>query len=230
LDALLSPLSGVAPVIGMAVSYLLAALLVPSVTAVARPRAGRPPIGSIVSWLFCAFAFGCVLSTIEVASLPLGQRVGGGTATAVVVIAVLTAASVTGAALYAWRGGRITLDRRLRTVLLLLGMGVGAVFVAFGDTWPVLIAGLVVVGVCTGPLSATMSMHLQVTLPEERRAEGFGLLFTAQAAGFAAGSLSVSALPLWAGPLLGACVAVVAAMLIGLQLSRSPVAMPVTVE
>jgi MFS family permease len=171
-----------------------------------------------------------VLSTIEVASLPLGQRVGGSTATAVVVIAVLTAASVTGAALYAWRGGRITLDRRLRAVLLLIGMGVGGVFVAFGDTWPVLIAGLVVVGVCTGPLSATMSMHLQVTLPEERRAEGFGLLFTAQAAGFAAGSLSVSALPLWAGPLLGACVAVVAAMLIGLQLSRSPVAMPVTVE
>jgi MFS family permease len=89
-----------------------------------------------------------------------------------------------------------------------------------------LVAGLVTVGVCTGPLNTTMSVVLQTALPAERRAEGFGLVFTAQAAGFALGSLSVSVLPLVAAPLLGACLAFAAAVLIGL----TPVAKPVTVE
>ncbi|MET0133191.1 MAG: MFS transporter, partial [Kibdelosporangium sp.] len=228
--ALLTPLGGAAPVIGMAVAYLISALLVPGATAVRARPGRRPPLGSIASWLVSAFAFGHLLSTIEVASLPLGQRVGGGTATAVVVVAVLTGASVAGAGLYAWLGPRLTVDRRIRAVLFLLGMAGGAVLVAFGGTWPLLIAGLVTVGVCTGPLNTTMSMHLQATLPEERRAEGFGLVFTCQGAGFALGALSVSALPLVAAALLGALSAVAAALLIAVRLSRSPVAIAVTVE
>jgi MFS family permease len=224
--ALLTPLGGKAPVIGMAVSYLLSALLVPRVAAVRTPHGQRPPLGSIAPWLLSAFAFGHLLSTIEVASLPLGQRVGGGTATAVIVVAVLTGASVTGAALYAWLGPRMTLDRRIRAVLFLLGMAGGAVLVAFGGNWPLLLAGLVTVGICTGPLNTTMSMQLQNTLPEERRAEGFGLVFTCQAAGFALGSLSVSVLPLVAAPLLGA----VSALAAGMWLSGSRVATAVTVE
>jgi MFS family permease len=214
--ALLVPFGGVVPVLGMAASYLIAALLVPGTSASPRSRGGgRPPIGSIATWLFCAFGFGHLLSTIEVASLPLGQRVGGGPATAVIVVAVLTGASVLGAAVYAWVGPRITLDRRLRALLLLAGMALGGVMVGFGVRWPMLVAGLVTVGVCTGPLNTTMSVVLQTTLPAERRAEGFGLVFTAQAAGFALGSLSVSVLPLVAAPLLGACSALAAAVLIG---------------
>jgi hypothetical protein len=156
--------------------------------------------------MFCAFGFGHLLSTIEVASLPLGQRLGGGPATAVVVVAVLTGASVTGAALYAWRTPKIKVEK------LLLGMAVGAVLVAFGETWLVLAVGLVTVGIWTGPVNAIMALHLQKTLPEERRAEGFGLVFTAQASGFALGSLSVSVLPLVAASILGACSAVAAAV------------------
>lgn len=221
--ALLSPLGGVVPVLGMVGSYLVAALFVPRTTASRTPGGPWPRIGA---WLFCAFGFGHLLSTIEVASWPLGQRVGGGPATAVVVVALLTGASVLGGICYAWFGPRITLDRRVRAVLLLVGMAGGAVLVAFGSTWPMLAIGLVTVGVFTGPLNTTVAVHLQTTLPEKRRAEGFGLVFTAQAAGFALGSLSVSVLPLTAAPLLGAFAALVAATCIGV----TPVAKAVTVE
>ncbi|TCO64913.1 MFS transporter [Actinocrispum wychmicini] len=221
--ALLTPFGGVVPVLGMAGSYLFAALLVPQV-AVSRSRGGSWP--RIGPWLFCAFGFGHLLSTIEVASLPLGQRVGGGPATAVLVVALLTGASVLGGICYAWWGPRLRLDRRVRAVLLLVGMAVGAVLVAFGWNWPMLAAGLVTVGVWTGPLNTAMSVHLQTTLPADRRAEGFGLVFTAQAAGFALGSLSVSVLPLTAAPLLGAFSALIAAACI----AATPVAKPVTVE
>jgi MFS family permease len=204
--AVLSPFGGVAPILGMAGSYLIAVLLVPRTTAKRSERGRKPPIKAIATWMFCAFGFGHLLSTIEVASLPLGQRVGGGPASAVIVVAVLTGASVLGAAVYAW------LKPRFAARNLLLGMAAGAVLVAFGESWPVLAAGLVTVGIWTGPLNATMALHLQRTLPEERRAEGFGLVFTAQAAGFALGSLSVSVLPLVAASILGACSAVAAAV------------------
>lgn len=227
--ALLSPLGGVVPVLGMAGSYLLAALFVPSGSAVRKERGVRPPLGSILSWLLCAFAFGCLCSTIEVASLPLAQRVGGGPGSAVIVIVVLTAASLLGAGLYAWLGPRVTLDRRIRAVLFLLGMALGAVLVAFGASWPLLVAGVAMVGLCIGPLNTTMSMHLQTTLPDERKAEGFSLIFTAQGAGFALGSLSLSVLPLAGALVLGAAIGSAAAGLIGAQ-SRTPVAVPVTVE
>jgi MFS family permease len=204
--AVLSPFGGAVPILGMAGSYLIAVLLVPRTTAKRSERGRKPPMKAIATWMFCAFGFGHLLSTIEVASLPLGQRVGGGPASAVIVVAVLTAASVLGAAVYAWR------KPRLAVRYLLLGMAVGAVLVAFGESWPVLVAGLVTVGIWTGPLNATMALRLQRTLPEERRAEGFGLVFTAQASGFALGSLSVSVLPLVAASILGACSAVAAAV------------------
>jgi MFS family permease len=227
--ALLSPFGGVVPVLGMAASYALAALFVPSGSVAPKQRGVRPPLGAILSWLLCAFAFGYLCSTIEVASLPLAQRVGGGPGSAVIVIVVLTAASLLGAGLYAWLGPRVRVDRRIRAVVFLLGMALGAVLVAFGGSWPVLVAGVVTVGICIGPLNTTMSMHLQKTLPDERKAEGFGLVFTAQGAGFALGSLSVSALPLAGAPLLGAVIGFTAAAVIGVQ-SRTPVALPVTVE
>lgn len=227
--ALLAPFGGVAPVFGMAASYLVAAFLVPSGAPARRAHGVRPPLGSILSWLLCAFAFGYLCSTIEVASLPLAQRVGGGPGSAVIVIVALTVASLSGAGLYAWLGPRITLDRRVRAVILLSGMAAGGVLVAFGTTWPLLVAGVVTVGVCIGPLNTTMSMHLQTTLPEERRAEGFGLVFTAQGGGFGLGALSVSVLPLAGVSLVAALIGLVAAAVIATQV-RTPVAVTVTVE
>ncbi|GAB3912201.1 MFS transporter [Kibdelosporangium lantanae] len=209
--ALLSPRWAV---VAMAGSYLLAVVLVPRGRA-AVPRPGPWP--RLGSWLLCAFGFGHLLSTIEVASLPLGQRVGGGPATAVVVVAVLTATSLLGAGLYAWLPVRV-----VRPWPLLGAMAVGAVLVGVGGTWPTLILGLVTVGVATGPMNTVMSAHLQAVLPEDRRAEGFGLIFTAQATGFALGSVTVAVLPVSVAPLLGALSVVTAAVVV--------IAKPVTVE
>jgi MFS family permease len=203
-------------VVAMAGSYLLALLLVP------RARASVPRTGSwprLGPWLLYAFGFGHLLSTIEVAAMPLGQRAGGGPAAAVVVVAVLTATSVLGAAVYGWLPVRCT-----RPWPLLAVMALGAVLVALGGNWSTLVVGLVIVGSTTGPMSTVMSVHLQTALPENRRAEGFGLVFTAQATGFALGSVTVSVLPLALAPLLGALsVVVVVAAVVG-------VAKPVTVE
>ncbi|WP_312872433.1 MFS transporter [Kibdelosporangium persicum] len=209
--ALLSPLGFMAPVLGMAAAYLLAVVFVPAVAAPPRTRGERPPLGSIMTWLLSSFGFGVLISTVEVSSLPLAQRLGGGTGVAVAVMAVLISASMAGAAGYAWLGPRLKGDRSGRAAVFLGIMAAGGVLVAFGVSWPLLIAGLVTVGVCTGPLNTTISMHLQLTLPESRKAEGFSLVFTAQAGGFALGSLSVSVLPVSGAPLFGSAVALVAA-------------------
>ncbi|ALG14224.1 hypothetical protein AOZ06_51715 [Kibdelosporangium phytohabitans] len=210
--ALLTPLGGSAPVFGMAVAYLLAVLFVPVVPAVPRPEGIRPPMGSIMVWLLSSFGFGFLISTVEVSSLPIAQRLGGGAGTAVVIMAVIIGASMAGAGVYAWLGPRLHADRRTRATVFLTVMAVGGVLVAFSSSWPLLIAGLVTVGVCVGPLNTSISMHLQLTLPEDRKAEGFSLSFTAQSGGFALGSLSVSALPVTGAVLTGAGVALTAAL------------------
>nr|WP_157527668.1 MFS transporter [Kibdelosporangium sp. MJ126-NF4] len=210
--ALLAPLGGSAPVLGMAASYLLAVVFVPVVPAAARARGERRlPLGPIMVWLLSSFGFGFLISTVEVSSLPIAQRLGGGAGIAVVIMAVVIGASMAGAGVYAWISPRLTSDRRARAAVFLSVMAVGGVLVAFGTSWPLLIVGLVTVGVCVGPLNTSISMHLQLTLPEDRKAEGFGLTFTAQSGGFALGSLSVSALPVTGAPLTGSAVALVAA-------------------
>ncbi|SMC93802.1 Major Facilitator Superfamily protein [Kibdelosporangium aridum] len=209
--ALLTPLGVVAPVLGMAGAYVLAVLFVPTVAVAPRTRGERPKLGSIMTWLLSSFGFGVLISTIEVSSLPFAQRLGGGAEFAVVFMAVLIAASMAGAGLYAWLGPRLQIDRRIRAALFLVVMAVGGVLAAFGVSWPLLIAGLVTVGICTGPLNTTISMHLQLTLPESRKAEGFSLVFTAQAGGFALGSLCVALLPVSVAPVVGSAVALIAA-------------------
>jgi hypothetical protein len=82
--------------------------------------------------------------------------------------------------------------------------------------WPGLIAGIVVIGLCTGPLVTVASVQMQRLLPETRRSEGFSLTFAVQSTGFGLGSLSIGVLPLHLAPLLGAVSAGVAcAMLAG---------------
>lgn len=210
--ALLAPLGGSAPVLGMAASYLLAVLFVPVVPTVPRPASKRLPLATITVWLLSSFGFGFLIGTVEVSSLPIARRLGGGPGIAVVIMAVVMAASIAGAGLYAWLGPRLQADRRTKAAVFLTVMGLGGVLVAFGASWPLLIAGLVAVGVCIGPLNTSISMHLQLTLSDNHKAEGFGLIFTAQASGFALGSLAVSALSVTGAPLTGAAVALAAAL------------------
>lgn len=202
------------PVAAMAAACVAAALLVPR-RAGSRDRGesgddltpARPV--AYLPWLGCAFTVGLLTSTIEVAPLPLVQRLGAPATAAPLVIAVLTGASLAGNALYVWRG-KIGDPR-----LFLGGFVAGGIVLAADLGWAGLLASLTVIGACGGPLVAATSVNLQRLLPKNRRSAGFSLSFTVQAAGFGLGSLAVGVLPLWLPPLFGVFAAAVAgAMLV----------------
>ncbi|MET8849968.1 MFS transporter [Amycolatopsis sp. NPDC004625] len=217
LVAVLDLAGPVVPLAAMAVTCVAAAVLVPRRPGLhdrVEPAADVAParLGTYLPWLCCAFTVGLLLSTIEVAPLPLVQRLGAPETAAPVVIAVLSGASIAGSALYAWRGR--TGDPRL----FLGGFVAGGLVLAADLGWPGLIASIAVIGGCTGPLVAATSVNLQRLLPKNRRSAGFSLSFTVQAAGFGLGSLSVGLLPLWLPPLAG----VFAAAIAGAMLVRKP--------
>jgi hypothetical protein len=198
------------PIVAMAVVCVLAAVLVPRRTreherAEFLDDVPPPRRTAYLPWLCCAFTVGLLLSTIEVAPLPLVQRLGASAAAAPVVITMLSGASIVGSALYAWRGKAG--DPRI----FLAGFVAGGLVLAADLGWPGLIASVAVIGGCTGPLVAATSVNLQRLLPKDRRSAGFSLSFTVQACGFGLGSLAVGVLPLSLAPLLGVCSAAIAA-------------------
>lgn len=205
------------PVTGMAAVFLASAAVVPRrtvrVVVVTGPRP-RLPVRAALPWLACQFAIGHLLSTVEVAPLPLAQRLGAGEGAAAVIIAVLCGASIAGSAGYAWRGPAPRAGPEARALVLLAGFVAGGCVVAFAGTWPGLFAGVALVGCCTGPLVTVASTRMQALLPEARRAEGFSVSFAVQSTGFGLGSLSVGVLPLTVAPLLGAVSAVAAATIL----------------
>lgn len=209
LVAVLSKVGPVAPVFAMAAAYALSAVIVRGDAAPRDrvPRAVALPWAGAAAWLGCGFAIGHLLSTIEVAPLVLAARIGGGELVAAVLIGVLTTASIGGSLLFAWRG-----RPGVRTAIgCLLGLGAGGTLVAFDLGRPGLVAGLVIVGACTGPLFSTASVQLQRVLPDQRRAEGFSVAYVVQSAGFGLGSFSLAVLPLTVALLLGAASAVAVA-------------------
>ncbi|MFF4595140.1 MFS transporter [Amycolatopsis sp. NPDC001319] len=194
------------PLFAMAVAAAAAASLVPK--RVAKPRTTKRtkvPLKACLPWLGCQFTVGLLLSTIEVAPLPLVERLGAPAAAAPGVVALLCGASIAGSAIYAWRG------RDLGPRLFLAGFVVGGTLVAANLGWAGLVAGVVLIGGATGPLVTIASVNMQRVLPESRRSEGFSVSFTVQSCGFGLGSLAVGVLPLWLAPLLG----VTAALSIG---------------
>jgi MFS family permease len=224
LVALLATAGSLLPLVAMAVVYLLSAMLVPrrpaarqhsSTSARVASTAGPAlPIRVALPWLACQFTIGHLLSTVEVAPLPLAQRLGAGERAAAVVIAVLCGASIAGGAFYAWRGSKSGTPRT-QALTLLSGFIGGGSLVAVNLGWPGLITGIVVIGLCTGPLVTVASVQMQRLLPETRRSEGFSWSFSVQSTGFGLGSLSVGFLPLQLTPLLGVTSAGIAcAMLI----------------
>ncbi len=220
LVALLDLAGTFVPIAAMAVACVAAAALVPR-------RAGEldrvesaddvPPatLFTYLPWLCCAFTVGLLLSTIEVAPLPLVQRLGAPETAAPVVIAVLSGASILGSALYAWRGK--TGDPRL----FLGGFVAGGLALAADLGWPGLIASIALIGGCTGPLVAATSVNLQRLLPKNRRSAGFSLSFTVQACGFGLGSLAVGVLPLWLAPLFGVFAAAIAGGMLVVKPARA---------
>ncbi len=204
------------PLLAMAVASACAAVLVPRrhtrPERVISEDAHARSLAACVPWLCCAFTVGLLLSTIEVAALPLVQRLGAPDTSAPVVIVVVSGASIMGSALYAWRGAAGN------PLVFLAGFVVGGSVLAAGLGWAGLLAGVAIVGVSTGPLVAVTSVNLQRLLPVNRRAEGFSLSFVVQSCGFGLGSLAVGVLPLWLAPLFG----VFSAAVTGGMLVRRP--------
>ncbi|MEU0789469.1 MFS transporter [Amycolatopsis sp. NPDC005961] len=214
LVALLDLAGTFVPLTAMAAACVASALLVPRrASSVDRGEAGDdgPParLFDCLPWLCCTFTIGLLTSSIEVAPLPLVERLGAPATAAPVVIVVLTGTSIAGSALYAWRG-KIGDPR-----LFLGGFVVGGLGLAANLGWPGLVASVGLIGACGGPLVAATSVNLQRVLPRNRRSAGFSLSFTVQAAGFGLGSLAVGVLPLWLAPLFGVFAAAIAgAMLV----------------
>jgi MFS family permease len=218
LVALLAAAGSLVPLVAMAVVYLASATLVPRRTApeheATRTSGPVVPIRVVLPWLACQFTIGHLLSTVEVAPLALAERLGAGERAAAVIIAVLCGASIAGGAFYAWRGSKSGTPRA-QALTLLGGFIAGGSLVGVNLGWPGLIGGIVVIGLCTGPLVTVASVQMQRLLPEARRSEGFSLSFSVQATGFGLGSLSVGLLPLQLAPLFGALSAALAcAMLV----------------
>ncbi len=220
LVALLDLAGTFVPVAAMAVACVAAAVLAPRRVG-AHDRAASavdvPParLTAYLPWLGCAFTVGLLLSTIEVAPLPLVERLGAPATAAPVVIAVLSGASIAGSALYAWRGKAG--DPRL----FLGGFVVGGLVLAAGLGWPGLLASVAVIGGCTGPLVVATSVNLQRLLPKNRRSAGFSLSFTVQACGFGLGSLAVGVLPLWLAPVFGVFAAAIAGAMLVVKPARA---------
>ncbi|WUI04029.1 hypothetical protein OHR68_20275 [Spirillospora sp. NBC_00431] len=222
LVALLTQISATTPILIMAVASAAAALFVPGGRAGAGTgRAG--PAGALVKplfgWAFGVFALGHLLSTIEVAALPLADRYGGGTGLASILVATLCAAAIGGGAVYSLR------DRRASVVLavvLLLVLAGGGLTVTLAPSLPVMLVGAAAAGLCTAPFSAVSSVAAESRVPPTRRAEGFALLNTAQGLGFGVGASTLSVLPLSAVGLLGCASALLAALVIATTQAREP--------
>ncbi|WP_326702815.1 MFS transporter [Streptomyces cyaneofuscatus] len=215
LVGLLATFSVLGPVVAMAIASVLAAPLVYAAgTRRAKPAVRPARSGALLmpllGWIVCAFAVGHVASGIEVAVLPIAQRLGGGTAAATLIVGVLCVASTLGGFVF------LRLDRRgtprtVAALLLLYGSG-AALVVCLGHSWPVVIAGTALAGVCLGPLINMNSLLAEAILPDHRRSEGFALINTAQGLGFGLGSLALSVLPLTLTGLLALASAALAAL------------------
>ncbi|MFI0483495.1 MFS transporter [Actinomadura sp. 9N215] len=223
LVALLTQISATTPILIMAMASAAAALFVPGGQAGARTGRRVGPAGALVKplfgWAFGVFALGHLLSTIEVAALPLADRYGGGTGLASILVATLCAAAIGGGAVYSLRDRRATVG--LAVVLLLVLAG-GGLTVTLAPNLPVMLVGAAAAGLCTAPLSAVSSVAAESRVPPTRRAEGFALLNTAQGLGFGVGASTLSVLPLSAVGLLGCASAVLAALVIATTQGREP--------
>jgi MFS family permease len=207
LVAFLATAGPTVPLLAMAVAFLVSAVLVRGISPADQVTGHEPPLnrtpywGQAICWLACLFAIGHLLSTLEVAPLPLAARVGGGSGTAALLVCVLSGASIVGGALFSWRG-RPTVHT---AIACLVSFIVGGSLVAFDLGWPGLLIGLVLVGAGTGPLLSVASVQLQRILPKRRKSTGFSVAYLVQSVGFGLGSLTLAQLPLTAAVLLGTC-------------------------
>ncbi|MDH6136213.1 MFS family permease [Kitasatospora sp. MAA4] len=160
--------------------------------------AGRERLWSpaFVAWIAVGFVFSNTLGAIETAALPLSQDLHGGAFGGGGIVALLAVSSALAGLAYAAAADRLRGGPYLRASLLVAVLGAMTVLIGQVGSWGALVAALIVAGVCTAPLNTIQSHAVEKVIPESRRAEGFGWLFSGGGTGFAVSGLALSALPL----------------------------------
>lgn len=139
-----------------------------------------------VLWLVAAGCGAGVAAGVEIGAVSLALAYALEPTQALVFTVPLCVASMAGGLVVSVRNR----TPRIRTVVLMLvTTASGAVLVVGTDSVVVAMAGTVLAGVCLAPLATFYSLTLDDLLPWQRRAEGFALLRTSQAAGMVAAGL-----------------------------------------
>lgn len=206
LVAAFATLADIGGVGAMAVLTAAAALLVRGLAPISPPvRRGpeqpveqRPPLWSaqFVLWLGFGLVAAQSIGLAEVCALPIAQRLGGGTFTAVLLQIVLCAGSAASGLTYGAYSHRLPGRPTQRAMVLLLGLASGLTVLATQDGWRWTVAGYLIVGLCTAPLVTTVLITVQVLAPAPRVTEAFGLNTATTGAGFALAGAALAALPL----------------------------------
>jgi|GEM_PF-6892643 len=154
-------------------------------------------------WVAVQAAFGQVLGTVEPSALPWARQLGQGTFAAATALAVLSAAGIAASVAYLRvPPGRV---RPPTEALVIVGLlVVGTVGFALSRTWIEGACALGLCGVATVPLNALTAHAAAHAMPAGRRAEGYAILGSVYAAGYALGSVTLAVLPLRATLLAGA--------------------------
>jgi hypothetical protein len=141
---------------------------------------GRVINAAILVWLACAVSGATAVAAVEVGAVTLAVEHGLDPTWAFVFTVPLCIFSVAGGV---WVSVRNRLPSAPMIVLMLTSTAVGAFLIFSGSALWLIIAGTALIGFCLAPLGTLYSLELDRLLPAPRRAEGFALLRSAQAAG-----------------------------------------------
>jgi MFS family permease len=174
-----------------------------------------------VFWIILSVAFGHILGTAETGALPISESLGGGTGNAAALIAVLSICSALSGVTYATFSHKLTLSPIGRAYILISMLIIGCSGLSFSNQWILTILSLIVIGISTAPLFTVRSHAVEAEIPENRKAEGFGLINSTHSLGFAMGGLFLAVTSLNWMLLAGAISGLIVMMLAPFLMHRS---------
>ena len=163
-----------------------------------------------IFWLVVSIAFGHALGTAETCALPLSRRFGSGTGGAAGLVAALAVTSALSGVAYAGLTHRFTVGSLRQACVLLAFLVAGSLCLGLAPTWITAVGAMVALGACTAPLNTVRQQAAEAEVPPARRAEAFGILYSANGIGYSLGGLTLALLPLSATLIAGGISAIVA--------------------
>ncbi|MCL6707335.1 MFS transporter [Pseudomonas sp. R2.Fl] len=195
--SVLGTLSPVLAVVAMTVLGALPALAIPKGHA---PRAGASAHGEgsivtppILLWYLCAGAGAAAVASIEIGAVALALNFGYEPALAILFTVPLCLASVTGGLWISLRNRRSSREAVLVQFAIMTS---GSALVALDHSVAATVTGAILIGLVLAPLATHYSLVLDTLAPQQRRAEVFALLRTANAIGVIVASGLLTVLPL----------------------------------